>query len=136
MISRGAADSLILVLLALGGFICGLAPLLLLYFSLDFINHLFVLLFAVYAVFFAALGFLALGAWWIARKSGVALPLPGLRTALFIEAAGLSAIWYKLLNPFPLGPLLQNQQYLPAATLILVPFLGWLLFIFILKKYL
>lgn len=134
MISRSGAASLILLLLALGGFACGLAPLLMVYFSLNFITHLFVLLFAVYTALFAALGLLALGAWLVARKGGMPLPVPGLRVALVIEAAGLSAIWYKLLNPFPLGPLLENQQYLPAALLVLVLLLGWLFFLFILRK--
>lgn len=134
MITREAAQSLIMLLLALAGLILGLVPQLLLYFSLERINNLFVLLFSVYSVFFVSLAFAALGAAWAARKSDVRPPVPGLRVALVIEAAGLSALWYRLINPFPIGPLLENGQYAALLPLVLVLLAGWFFFLFILKK--
>lgn len=134
MLSRGNTEALIMLLMALGGLVFGLLPQLLVYFSLELVGHLFVLLFAAYAALFASLALLPLGAAWVGKMGGVRLPPRGLRTALAIEAAGLSALWYRLINPFPAGPLIQNQQYLPALLIALVLLLGWLLFFFILKK--
>lgn len=124
----------IMLLTALGGLLCGLVPQLLVYFSLGLFSHLFALLFAAYAALFVSLALLAPGAAWFARMGGARLPMPGLRVALIIEAAGLSVLWYRLLNPFPAGPLIQNQQYLPALLIAVVLLLGWLFFLFILKK--
>lgn len=134
MLSRGNIQALIMLLMALGGFVMGLAPQLLVYFSLGTINHLYLLLFTAYAALFVSLALLPLGAAWVGKVGGARQPVPGLRVALLIEAAGLSALWYRLINPFPAGPLIANQQYLPVLILALVFLLAWLFFLFILKK--
>lgn len=132
--SSSLIESLIFLLLALGSLIAGLAPLLVAERCLGLINHLFVLLFVVYLSLFLSLGLLPVAAKFISRASGLGRTPAGLRIALLIEAAGLSAVWYKLLNPLPVQPLLANQQYIPAALILVVLLLAWLLFLFILRK--
>lgn len=132
--SKGFYDALIFLLLAMGSFVVGLAPLLAAERCLVLVSHLLALLVLVYAVLFVSLGLLVLAARWIIKSSGLPLVPRGLRLALVTEAAALSAIWYRLLNPFPLQPLIANQQYIPAAVLILVLLLAWLFFLFILRK--
>lgn len=132
--SSAIIESLIFLLLALGCLIAGLVPLLAVERCLGLINHLFTLLFVVYLSLFFSLSLLPLAGRLIARASGLGRAPAGLRIALLIEAAGLSAVWYKLLNPFPVQPLLANQQYIPAALILLVLLLAWLLFLFILRK--
>lgn len=132
--SSGITEILIFLLFALGCLIAGLVPLLAVERCLGLINHLFALFFVVYLSLFLSLGLLPLAGRFIAKASGLGLAPAGLNIALLIEAAGLSAVWYKLLNPFPVQPLLANQQYIPAALILLVLLLAWLLFLFILRK--
>lgn len=119
---------------ALGGLIPALTAQVLVYLALPYIHHLGTLLAAVYASLFASLGLLPVGAALMARLGGVRIPPPGLRPLLVILAAALSALWYRLLNPFPLEPLLANGQYLPALGVAGVMALAWLFFLFILKR--
>lgn len=121
------------------GLVCGLAPQFVLHVSLGAIHHLFALLFAACAVFIVSLGLLPLGAAWALRP---ALPGPDRkasppgwwRTALVVEAAGLTLLWYRSLNPFPVDLLLSQRQYLPVLLVAAVLLLGWLVFLFLLRK--
>lgn len=134
MLSRSSLQALIMLLLAVGGLIFGLFPQLLVYFSIGAVSHLLLLFFMVYAAFFFSLAMLPLGMALIAKKGGVPLPVPGLRVAALIEAAGLSVMWYKALNPFPVGPLVENQQYAVILPMLFVLLLSWLFFAFLVKK--
>lgn len=118
----------------IAGMLFGLVPQLLVYFTINSMIHLAALLSAAYASLFASLALLPLGAGLARRACGASRHIRGLRVAIIIEALGLSVLWHNLLNPFPLGPLLQHGQYMPLLLTALALIFSWLLFWLILRK--